>query len=219
MSAFYNPNQVCITLDIKNASDEEVQEVIEKLREYSLTCTLFAAEDSNFLRGLESSKVEIALYPDYEKYGKETSSSLSSLKKSYPHAVGGRSHGLMVSDQIVEDYLNCGLHYESNLLLFEHENLKPAIRAEDFVSIPIFWSDEVHLRLKRKNHFKALKVEVPGLKVYRFHPHHIATMPDSVGHLFTELLEFLSASMKRTCCLKEVAKQWIDGQIHKNLLS
>lgn len=164
-------NRVCITLDVDWVNDKILDYVIELLDTYNIKATFFATHDSALLKQLGSIQFEIGLHPNFNNSNCDFYKPLYELKEIYPDAIGARSHSLFVSSNILMNYKNIGLQYESNNFLYLHPNLQVTKRFEKFYSIPFFWSDDKIIELENKEENTYLNIS--GLKVYNFHPIHI----------------------------------------------
>lgn len=165
--------EVCITLDVDWAPEKAIEYVAEILSQYHIPATFFATHESQVLKELESPSCEIGLHPNFLNVNKDYLSELQRLKNIYPNACGGRSHGLFVSSPILTLYQQIGLIYESNILLYGHESLRPVWRFRNLVSIPFYWSDDKYLEYSPSLNAIDFFLERPGLKVFNFHPIHI----------------------------------------------
>jgi hypothetical protein len=164
-------NRICITLDVDWANENILNYCINLLNKYNIKATFFATHDSDILKNLDTSKFEIGLHPNFNNSNCDFEKPIKDLKKNYPEAIGGRSHGLFVSSGILQNYKKYGLKYESNNFLYLHSNLQTTKRFNGFQSIPFFWSDDkiIELESEEKNTY----LDIEGLKIYNFHPIHI----------------------------------------------
>ncbi|MCE3229976.1 MAG: hypothetical protein K0S32_4527, partial [Bacteroidetes bacterium] len=94
----------------------------------------------------------------------------STLKKWYPNATGFRSHGLVQSSNILRKAADYGLKYDSNLLLYDFEMIRPIKTFYNLVRFPYHWSDASNLLWNRENDLSELGLDFEGLKIYDFHP-------------------------------------------------
>ena len=232
-----NDSPLCITLDIDWAPEEIIADVLSLLDEADVRATIFATHDSPQLtsfscrRNRHAPRFEIGLHPNYRGGFVDADRPLQELKTLYPDAIGGRSHGLCVSSDILAAYVRCGLQYEANIFLVGHEGLKPSARNEDIWSIPCYWSDDNPLCALPPFRIDNLRLDTPGLKVLNFHPIHIYMNTCSQAHyreyrhamqdvgrvselinttdrgirdLFVDLLEHVAASGRPTYNLNEI---------------
>lgn len=232
--------QLCITLDVDWARDEIISPVVEALEALGVKATFFATHDSALLKGLNASRFEVGLHPNFNNSGGDFEGPVRRLKALYPRARGARSHSLYVSSLILQKYAESGIEYESNAHLPLHEGLHPVVRFKGLVSVPMYWADDTNFRLEGSFDLADLRLESPGLKVLDFHPIHIFMNTSGeahyeeykshyqdpqrlvdfvnrkgpgVGTLFQSLLDYLKTSGRRTYTLGEVCEQYLVGAV------
>ena len=115
---------ICITFDVDWATEEALEYVIKKLEKNDINATFFATHDSKLLKSVNKSQFEVGIHPNFNNSNCDFSSPIQNLIKIYPNAIGGRSHSLFCSSNILQIYEEVGLKYESNIFLPFHENLK-----------------------------------------------------------------------------------------------
>lgn len=164
---------LAITFDIDWACDEVIDFVKQQLNASGVKATFFATHATATLDHLDEDRFEIGLHPNYKSIGPEAENILAELKQQYPTAIGARSHGLVVSSNILQSYVKHGLRYESNIFLYQHDGLHPVWRFKSLLSIPFSWSDDKHLELGRVHDMAELRLSSIGLKVLNFHPIHV----------------------------------------------
>jgi hypothetical protein len=173
---------LCITLDVDWAVEEVLDSVVGTLREAGLPATFFATHSSKVLERAEGDQFEIGLHPNFNDSRGEFEEPIATLKRAYPDAVGGRSHSLFVSSNILELYIRHGLTYESNIFLLDQPGLMPVLRFEKLVSLPFNWSDDKHFELGRPFRSEAVGLGSNGLKVINFHPIHVFMNTRDLAH-------------------------------------
>ena len=171
---------VCLTLDVDWAPDEVIVECVAALDHAGTRATFFATHDSELLRDLAEAGVhEVGVHPNFDA---GPDGGLPELLRLYPRAVGGRSHRLHVSSEVLQVYRAHGLRYESNIYLPWHPQLRPVARFADLISIPFYWSDDKHLELGRPLELGAVGLDTVGLKVLNFHPVHVFLNTETPDH-------------------------------------
>jgi len=229
-------NQICITLDVDWVKDEILEPIIQMIEQAGVKATLFATHQSPLLEELNPQQFELGLHPNFNQVNGDFEKPLRELKTLYPNAKGGRSHSLFVSSHILQLYMKYGLKYESNIFLFNHQNLQPVIRFKDFISIPFYWSDDKYISLGSTFTLNQLHLDALGLKVFNFHPIHIFMNTSSethyesyrthyqnpailrkfinpgegVGKLFQLLLDYLAGNGDATHTLYEVYENYVN---------
>jgi hypothetical protein len=174
-------DEICVTLDVDWAPDEVLRDVLDALDDNRVRATLFATHASSVLADIDPTRIEVALHPRFENLS-DPADPIAELLGCYPGARGMRSHGLVVSSGILEAGATLGLVYESNHFLPLHPGLRPVFRFQRLVTIPIYWSDDHHLLLRKPFSIESLKLEEQGLKVLNFHPIHVFANTTSPDH-------------------------------------
>lgn len=172
------PDDVCITLDVDWASDEVLTSALQLLADLTIPYTLFCTHPTPVLQGLDPRNVEIAWHPEF--LGERRAETIiEELAGWFPEAVGVRAHALYFHSRLVPLYLERGMQYLGHNLQFAQPALAPATHWSGLVDIPGFWEDDVHA-LFFDGDFEAslLSLEAPGLKVFDFHPIHLALNTD-----------------------------------------
>ncbi len=173
---------VAITLDVDWAPEEAIATAVETLEQHGVGATFFGTHRSAVLDGLDATRHEVALHPNFNDAGGDLERPVADLKALYPNARGARSHSLFVSSHVLTTYRRHGLSYEANIFLDGHPGLRPVLRFSDLVSIPFNWSDDKHLERERPFDVESLGLARPGLKVFNFHPIHVFMNTTSDAH-------------------------------------
>jgi len=103
---------------------------------------------------------------------------LNELLDLYPEAIGLRSHSLYVHSKLRSIYAKRGIQYESNYMMYRVNDIKPFIMLPDVIQFPIYFMDDEWFRRQKKENKQPPSAkkffEPSGLKVFDFHPPHIA---------------------------------------------
>jgi len=121
--------------------------------------------------------VELGWHPNFHPgsdHGATPDAVLDTLSEWVPEAVGLRSHGLVRSTALLENYATRGLQYEASDLMHRHPGLRPMRAWNGVVRLPIFFEDDVQAMHGRPFSLEDLPLEGPGLRVFDFHPIHVA---------------------------------------------
>ena len=169
---------VILTADLDWAPEWLTRELLRRWRNGHGTGTLFVTHACPALDALsESDGIELAWHPNFQPgstHGSSPDEVLDTLRCAVPGAVGIRTHGLVTSTELLEKYGERGLLYESSYLMHGTPDLAPNVAWNGVIKFPIFWEDDVHIRYGRAFRLADLDLDRPGLKVFDFHPVHVA---------------------------------------------
>lgn len=162
---------IAITIDTDWAPLELVRSTIELVHSFDCKLTVFCTNP------LEISADEIAMHPNFVD-ANDLQGPVTALCAAYPQARGLRSHSLFFTERLRAVYEQCEISYDSNAI----QHLTPGIRwspiARRTVSLPIYFMDRFHLEVTADEPCKFSTEQFhwddDGLKVFDFHPIHIA---------------------------------------------
>jgi hypothetical protein len=167
-----------ISIDTDWATDEILQYTLDILKEYRIPATFFLTNPSKVnLEGHES-----AIHPnftslDYDFHIKERMDFCKNV-------IGTRSHSLFFTERLRPVYKQWGIKYQSNVMLYLQDDIKPFLISPDTLEIPLFFMDTFHLIMTEPEtdfDIQALRLEYDGLKVFDFHPIHVFLNTNSLS--------------------------------------
>ena len=204
-----------LTLDIDWAPDFVIKKAAEYLTKKKIKATWFITHDSPEIHALSKNKLfELGIHPNFLKessHGSNEDEVLSYVKKILPKARVMRTHALIQSNKIMglasEKY---GIDVDVSLLLPETPNLSPHriyyYNNIGMTRIPYFWQDDREMYNPKKTwDVKNKKFNVPGLKIFDFHPIHLYLNSDSMT---------ASKNLKQHGPLNMLANKIIDKEIN-----
>jgi len=154
------------------------QAVLGSWRDAGLAGTFFVTNACESLAGVGlQDGIELAWHPNFlpgSSHGDGPQEVLATLRELVPNALGARAHYLIRSTALLEEYGKQGLLYEASDLMDGQPGLVPIPSWNGVVRVPIYWADDVHAMHERPFELSALALDVPGLKVFAFHPIHVA---------------------------------------------
>ena len=169
---------VVLTADQDWAPDWTVLDLVSLWEEAGVAGTLFVTHRSPALESMRSKPgLELGIHPNYSSgssHGDDAVEVQDHVSELVPDAVGVRSHSLLAGTNLLLEYGNRGLIYEGSYLMEGAAGLEPAMAWNGVVRLPIFWEDDVHMLHGRDFRLAELRMERPGLKVFDFHPVHVA---------------------------------------------
>ncbi len=160
-------------------------ELCQRWAEAGLPGTLFVTHPCPSLTILRAeAQVELGWHPNFASGSSQGASEpevLDFLERIVPRAAGARAHGLLVSTALMIEYGRRGLIYEGSYLLAGAPGLTPTVAWNGVVRLPIFWEDDVQMLAGRPLRLDAIELDRPGLKVFSFHPAHVALNSHDLG--------------------------------------
>lgn len=174
-----------ITLDTDWAPDFVIRSVAEQLIEKKVKATWFVTHDSEGIRWLQrfGDLFEFGLHPNLapnSTQGNSVHSVMSSLRHILPASRIMRTHGLRQSTEFLKIATNeFGIEVDVSLFLPGAANLAPHTLplkngGGGLVRVPYFWEDDIECyQTTPVWNLNDSRYQVPGLKVFDFHPIHI----------------------------------------------
>ena len=171
---------IAISMDVEWATPQVIRDSLDLLSEYSVPATLFSTHDDGF----DADPHERALHPNF--LDDDTPEAvLSDLSAFYPDAVGTRSHAMYTYSGLRSLYEEHGLMYESNYMMYGVNGIQPFEMTRDVVQLPVYFMDDTWLRRSRGSDAipdPESLISGPGLKVFDFHPPHVAFNTPSISY-------------------------------------
>ena len=175
-----------ITIDIDWASDEIVDYVSGMLLGKNVKATWFITHYSSSIRRLADypETFELGLHPNFRADSSQGSSLdqvMRYLRRILPHSELVRMHGLVQSTRLLSELVaRYGITVDVSLCLYNTPLITPhevwfAKGEKSLLRIPYFWEDDYELNAPAPCwSFNAKRYHCRGLKVFNFHPVHIA---------------------------------------------
>jgi hypothetical protein len=181
-------DKVFLTVDIDWVDDDVLAHTLDLLRARSLKCTFFATHESSLIRGIcADAQYEVGIHPNYNdlldgmRRDAPQPSSFEALRAAFPGARCVRSHSLVQSSRLQNDFARHGLTHDSNNYIpFDAGlKLKPWTIWNGLVKVPFVWADDIHL-YRDTGRVDARRLKRAELCVLAFHPIHLYLNSDSV---------------------------------------
>lgn len=181
--------KIFLTVDIDWAADPILGTTIDLLEKAGVSATFFVTHRTDHLGRLRQNKqFELGVHPNFngllDGTMREVSSAakiLDSLLHIIPEAKAVRSHSMTQSSRLLELFRGVGLTHDCNHFIPAHSGivLCPYRHWNDMIRVPYCWEDDVDLIYRRGP--TILEVAVgEGLKVFDFHPIHVALNTSSM---------------------------------------
>lgn len=174
-----------ITLDVEWTPDFIIKQVADILIENHTKATWFMTHDCEGTKYLldHPDLFEVGLHPNFlegSTHGSNTKEVMNGLQKIVPDAVSVRTHALVQSTLLLSQFCGeFGLQNDVSLFIPRASGLEPhRLFFEEglyLTRLPYFWSD--YFNYLQPTPSSSLEDEfhhTPGLKIYNFHPIHIA---------------------------------------------
>lgn len=160
---------IILTMDIDWAHDDVIEYALAILDHYKIDATIFMTHKVD----VDLRNHEIALHPNFTTLNLE--SHIRTIYNIYPQAVGIRSHSLFYTERFRDLYPLFEIKYDSNVMMYCQEGIKPYYIMPNVIEMPLFWMDNFYLEMEKNPSFqpKHLALTSPGLKIFNFHPIHI----------------------------------------------
>ena len=174
----FNKSESLLTLDVDWAPDFVIDYTSTMIKKFKIKATWFITHDSPAIQRLMNEPLfEVGLHPNFENnstQGDGIDNILQNLKKIAPNAKSIRTHGLLQSSKILSRFNQYGIDVDVSLFLTKQPLLQPHYSKYFKLNrIPYFWEDDVEM--EEGADWKNIEKynQIPGLKIYDFHPIHI----------------------------------------------
>ena len=172
-------NDISITVDTDWVPDLILDDTINLLSKFGIDGTFFCTNATDCDFGTH----EQAIHPNFLSMNFEKH--ISEILELFPTAKGFRSHSLFFTERLRPILAKKDINYCSNVMLFEHPNLKPCMMAPSVLEFPLYFMDTFNLIMKGGGSTFSSDVEkqsIAGMKVYDFHPVHVFMNTHSIEH-------------------------------------
>lgn len=175
---------IIVTLDIDWAPDWMVASAAAMLARRGVKATWFATHVSPVLNDLRSEPLfEVGLHPNFlpgSTHGGDPAEVMRHMKEAVPDATSVRTHSLCQSEphlQLMAERF--GIEADCSILLFGARDVAPheirySADGPSLVRVPHFFQDNMYMFARRPWSLRDPWFATPGLKVFDFHPVHIA---------------------------------------------
>lgn len=187
-------DRVFLTLDLDWAIDPAIALCLDVIEETGVAATLFVTHDTPLLERMRRNPlIELGLHPNFgplldgrAEHGATARTTLALLRDLVPEARAVRSHSMTQSSRLLELFKSIGLTHDCNHFIPAHAGieLRPYSHWNGMTRVPYFWEDDVDLIYGEGPTVLDLAVG-PGLKVFDFHPIHVALNTQSIDHFET----------------------------------
>lgn len=184
--------KVFLSFDIDWAIDEAVEALVELLEARSVAATFFVTHDSPVLSRLAANPLfELGIHPNFDPLfagsGGSAEKVFREMLSIVPRARATRSHALTSSGRLTRLIHEYGLTHECNQMIPVESGivLQPYTHWNGLIRVPHLWEDDVHMQYATRMGVPfsvSAALASPGLKVFDFHPIHVALNSPDMGH-------------------------------------
>lgn len=194
-----------LSFDIDWASDIVLNWVVDIVESAGVKCCFFVTHNTPVLDRIRKNKnFELGIHPNFNPLiqnnsDKSADEILAELKLIVPEATVFRSHSLTTSGSFLGLYRKHGANYLSNYMMNGVKNITPFYQINGLVEVPIYYADDGELFLMSNIEIPRIKTSFDtvndGIKVYNFHPIHVALNCTNIGDYQKSKNETLDADI------------------------
>jgi len=176
-----------LTFDIDWASDEVINDTIDIVENVGVRATFFITHKTRVLDRLRgNANISLGLHPNFNPYLKMDDGAIcphntfTQIRKLGPEAKVLRSHSMTHSALWLDTYKKLGITHLSQYYMGGIDSIQPFRHINGIVEAPVYFADdgylymESHKKLNNLDIDEIIKNPQSYLKVYNFHPIHIA---------------------------------------------
>jgi len=218
--------QNILTFDIDWAIDEVILNALELVEKAQVKATFFVTHKTPLLDKLRlNPKIELGIHPNFnllidkDPRSDSAEKTLSEIKKVVPEAQVIRSHSMTHSGRWLALYDKFEIKYSSQYYMGGVNIIQPSRHVNGIVEVPVYFADDGYIFVSDHNGWKNPSMEELcrnselGIKVFNFHPIHIALNTNSFfqydktreAHTdFTKLTELKNNALGVESILKKI---------------
>ena len=186
-------NLIALTIDIEWAPDIAIEKISELLIKNEIKATWLLTHDSPKVRDLFKfgELFEFGIHPNFlpgSTHGETEDEVMTHLLKQFPGLSIMRTHALVQSTHILNKCVTrYGVKTDLSLFLPKMPNIIPhkirfSKKGKELIRIPYFWEDDLYMAESDKSwDISDSTYQVPGLKIFNFHPTYIYMNLDTIG--------------------------------------
>ncbi len=172
-----------LTIDVDWASDDIIEDIAAYLLKNKVKATWFVTHDSPAIRDLKDypDYFERGIHPNFfegSSQGKTYEEVLDFCMDIVPEAISTRSHGVYQHGRLMSDIVqNTPIKIDSTTFLPEMAGIcavNQSFTKGSIIKAPFFWADDYEICLPQPFQKIDRLFDVNGLRIYMFHPIHVA---------------------------------------------
>jgi hypothetical protein len=179
-----------LTIDLDWALDEAIALTLKLIEAAGVAATVFVTHSTPLLHRMRANpNIELGIHPNFNGLLDGTAGSMRTAAEILrdclalvPEAKSVRSHSMTQSSRLLDLFLQAGLTHDCNHFIPAHTGiaLKPYRHWNGLIRVPYFWEDDVDLAYGAGPGID-VAVSLQGLKVFDFHPIHVALNSTSLA--------------------------------------
>jgi Polysaccharide deacetylase len=171
---------IAISFDVDWAPDPAIEETLELVDEAGVRTTIFATHPTPVLDGLRGH--EVGIHPNFLEGGREGwAPAIDELLEAYPGARGARSHAYHANSPILDLFVDRGLLYDSNILMFGHPSIRGFRAPNGLIRLPVFWEDDDNWAVGDWDPASLEMDDPEALYIFDLHPIHVFLNTESAA--------------------------------------
>ena len=176
-----------LSFDMDWAIDEVINDALDLIEGAGVRATFFVTHNTPVLERMrQSPAIALGLHPNFnplidkKEDALHPDQTLSEIKAIVPEARVLRSHSMTHSGRWLEKYEGLGVTHISQYYMPGIKIIQPFKHLNGLVEVPIYFADDGyisdldHRHQGRLSNREILEKDPDGIKVYNFHPIHIA---------------------------------------------
>ncbi|MBR0801193.1 methyltransferase domain-containing protein [Bradyrhizobium jicamae] len=181
----------CFTSDMDWADEAAIAACFSVFDEFEVPLTPFITNKSPYIEKRFSRWMQrVGVHPNFlegSTHGKTASEVCRHMQSLNPVANFYRSHHFYGTSNVADQFKASGYEFDSNLSLFPQADIKPLLHSSGLVRYPVFFGDGMWFTQFPDRDVSELipLLATPGLKIFNFHPIHVALNTPNAAHYKT----------------------------------
>ncbi|MCC8952087.1 methyltransferase domain-containing protein [Bradyrhizobium sp. Pear77] len=178
----------CFTSDIDWADEEAIAACFSLFDEFEIPLTPFITHKSPYVEKRFSGWMQrVGVHPNFlegSTHGSDVSEVCRHMQSLNPAAKFYRSHHFYGTSSVADQFRTLGYEFDSNLSLFPQSDIRPLLHSSGLMRYPVFFGDGMWFNQFPDRAVSELipLLATPGLKIFNFHPIHVALNTPNAAH-------------------------------------
>ncbi len=178
----------CFTSDIDWADEEAIAACFSVFDEFEVPLTPFVTHKSPYIEKRFTGWMQrVGVHPNFlegSTHGSTTAEVCRHMQSLNPAAKFYRSHHFYSTSNVADQFKAMGYEYDSNLSLYPQPDIRPLLHSSGLMRYPVFFGDGMWFNQFPDRDVSELipLLATPGLKIFNFHPIHVALNTPNSAH-------------------------------------